>query len=586
MKKKRSSIAAAAAGKGGRLFSNLDDDLKHSPGSVVDAAALVAGTTIGAGVLAIAVLPAATATAAVTEPAGFGAAAPALFGAWLFSIATGLLLAEASLSFLCSTGRGGGSLLSLTRFYLGAGPSRVAGFCYVFLHEALLVAYISRGAEVIAQGVGSAALSNSSSSSLSLDSPLLLPLSALLFTVALGSACYSLPARKLDEANSVLVAGVVASFVALLAVALTSTSTAASTLGAAASLADPTSSAASLSSFSALDLRELSRADWAQLPPALPVLALAFVYQNTVSVVVSNLVSGRFFFWKKKKERKKKEKSRRKKKPTLTFFLPTMPLSNPKKNQKNQNKKQEGDAGKIRTAIVGGTLLPLVMFLAWDAVSLGSGGGGSSSLDPVAALSASSPLAAPLIATFSMLALVTSFFGFVLGLTDFLADALPTERAKENEEDLVEKEEEEEGEQQKSAPPSTHLSLRSLLPLNPGGRARAPVPYALTLLPPLAGAVAVPGAFLSALSAAGTYGVMALFGLLPAAVAGVARRRRRRREQEEVEERERGAGEASASSLSSPTATLVPGGDAVLFAVGGVAAAVIVNETVSRVMGP
>ena len=150
----------------------------------------------------------------------------------------------------------------------------------------------------------------------------------------------------------------------------------------------------------------------------------------------------------------------------------------------------------------------------------------------------------------------------------------------------MEKEEEEEGEQQKSAPPSTHLSLRSLLPLNPGGRARAPVPYALTLLPPLAGAVAVPGAFLSALSAAGTYGVMALFGLLPAAVAGVARRRRRRREQEEVEERERGAGEASASSLSSPTATLVPGGDAVLFAVGGVAAAVIVNETVSRVMGP
>ena len=251
------------------MFSNLDEDLKHSPGSVLDAAALVAGTTIGAGVLAV---------PAVTEPAGFGAAAPALVGAWAFSVASGLLLAEASLSFLCSTGRGGGSLLSLTRAYLGTGPSRVAGFCYVFLHEALLVAYISRGAEVIAGAVEGAFAGSSASAS---SETLLLPLSAALFTAVLGSACYLLPARKLDEANSILVAGVVASFGALLAVALTA---AGSGSGAAA---DPSASAA----FSALDLGELSRADWSELPPALPVLALAFVFQNTVSVVVSNLVS-------------------------------------------------------------------------------------------------------------------------------------------------------------------------------------------------------------------------------------------------------------------------------------------------------
>ena len=243
--------------------------------------------------------------------------------------------------------------------------------------------------------------------------------------------------------------------------------------------------------------------------------------------------------------------------------------SNQQTNSHTQ-KKQEGDAGKIRTAIVAGTLLPLLMFLAWDAVSLGTGSSGASAasasaaaLDPVAALSASSPLAGPLVATFSMLALVTSFFGFVLGLTDFLADALPTER-----EERAKEEEAKEGEEA-SSPSSSLPSLRSLLPLNPSGRARAPVPYALTLLPPLAGAVAVPGAFLSALSAAGTYGVMALFGLLPAAVAGVARRR------------------ASSSSSSFSPPPLVPGGDAVLFAVGGIAAAVIVNETASRVMaGP
>jgi len=226
----------------------------------------VAGTTIGAGVLAI---------PAVTEPAGFGAAAPALLGAWLFSVSSGLLLAEASLSFLCSTGRGGGSLLSLTRDYLGVGPSRVAGLCYVFLHEALLVAYISRGAEVLSSlDLGS--LSSSSSSASNSFSNLPLPLSAVLFTAVLGTACYALPAKKLDEANSVLVAGVIVSFVALLAVALGSSSA--------------SSTSSSSSSAFALDLHALARADWGQLPPALPVLALAFVFQNTVSVVVSSLV--------------------------------------------------------------------------------------------------------------------------------------------------------------------------------------------------------------------------------------------------------------------------------------------------------
>lgn len=35
----------------GKLFSNLDSGLKHDPGSVVGSALLVAGTTVGAGIL-------------------------------------------------------------------------------------------------------------------------------------------------------------------------------------------------------------------------------------------------------------------------------------------------------------------------------------------------------------------------------------------------------------------------------------------------------------------------------------------------------------------------------------------------------
>jgi len=69
---------------------------------------------------------------------------------------------------------------------------------------------------------------------------------------------------------------------------------------------------------------------------------------------------------------------------------------------------------------------------------------------------------APLIQGFSFLAIATSFIGFILGLTDFLADALAL----------------------------------------PSGR-QAPLPYGLTLLPPLGLAVTYPGVFLEALDAAG-----------------------------------------------------------------------------------
>ena len=51
-----------------RLFSNLDaETLEHRPGSVVGSISLVAGTTVGAGILA---LP------AVTEAAGYARARP------------------------------------------------------------------------------------------------------------------------------------------------------------------------------------------------------------------------------------------------------------------------------------------------------------------------------------------------------------------------------------------------------------------------------------------------------------------------------------------------------------------------------
>ena len=61
----------------------------------------------------------------------------------------------------------------------------------------------------------------------------------------------------------------------------------------------------------------------------------------------------------------------------------------------------QGDIGKVRTAVVAGVAVPLAMFLAWDAVILGSlggsGGGGGARADPLAALAAGSPAVGTLI---------------------------------------------------------------------------------------------------------------------------------------------------------------------------------------------
>ena len=94
---RRFAVACSGGGGGGgpsappvtRLFSNLNPDtLKHEPGTVLGAAALVAGTTVGAGVLA---LP------AVTANAGFPPSAAVITGACLYSIGEGAACHQSAL---------------------------------------------------------------------------------------------------------------------------------------------------------------------------------------------------------------------------------------------------------------------------------------------------------------------------------------------------------------------------------------------------------------------------------------------------------------------------------------------------------
>ncbi|XP_065638589.1 uncharacterized protein LOC111999373 [Quercus suber] len=135
-----------------------------------------------------------------------------------------------------------------------------------------------------------------------------------------------------------------------------------------------------------------------------------------------------------------------------------------------------------RTAIVLGTAIPLFLFLVWNAVILGSisnnAMGSGNIMNPLQQLQSTNGVVGPIILVFSLLATATSYIGFVLGLAEFLSDLLklPTRESR-------------------------------------------PLPYLLTLIPPLALSLLDPEIFFKALDFAGTYGVLVLFGVLPAAMS-------------------------------------------------------------------
>ena len=203
----------------------------------------------------------------------------------------------------------------------------------------------------------------------------------------------------------------------------------------------------------------------------------------------------------------------------------------------------EGDKSKIRVAIIAGTFIPFAMFALWDAAVLGSVGvddveaalrQGVKAPDPLATLQASSDAAKALVSGFSFFAVSTSFLGFVLGLTDFLADGMKTTSK---------------------------------------GDAK---PWAVALLPPTAFALAYPDIFLSALDKAGTFGVLTLFGCMPPLMAWRNREMQRRESPpEECELR----GDAFACVVTSDVLDpIVPGGIVALGALGTLALAVVVAD--------
>jgi tyrosine-specific transport protein len=410
-----------------RVFSNIKMEsgrYLHEPGNVLSASVLVAGTAVGAGILA---LPQAL------SPAGMVPAFVSITGSAVYSILTGLLVAEVCVNTLCELGSGSGvSIGSMAERTLGAAGSNLVRLTYLFLHYTLLVAYTSKAGSTISSLVGG-------------DDSMI---SSALFTVVIGGLCAGATPRQLDGANNALVLGVVGSFLFLVANVSQS-----------------------------LDVTLLPTAlreeHWELLIKSLPVVALSFVFQNVVPVICSTL---------------------------------------------------EGDLAKIRTAIIAGVGVPWFMFSVWTfTILLASQGADAVLDDPLAALR-TTPSNALLIDGFSLLAVSTSYIGFVLGLKEFLLELLGLTEAR--------------------------------------GRT---IVYPLVLIPPLVLALSFPGLFYQALEFAGAYGVLTLFGIIPVLMAWAER-----------------YGEDESSQMR--TLTIVPAGKPLLVALLGASAGIIIDQALSGLL--
>ncbi|MBN3875440.1 MULTISPECIES: amino acid permease [unclassified Nostoc] len=419
-----------------RLFSHLEFDgkkLNRQPGSVLGSTALIAGTTVGAGILA---LP------AVTLPSGILPSTSGLIAVWLYALVSGLLVAEVTLNTMRTEGLSSIGFLGVVEKILGKVGARIAGGAYLFIHYALLVAYITEGGEIL--GVAAAKVCGMQ----------ILPtwMGTMAFTLLFGGIMYLGREKFIEKLNSAFVVIVIVSFLGLLFLGGRHIQTA-----------------------------QLLFQNWSALGSAISVMSVALFFQNVVPLVVTQL---------------------------------------------------EGDARKIRQSIFIGSVIPLIMFLAWNAVILGSVSpdmlngisDGRPVFDPLEILRAggAGEWLGVLVSIFSEFAIATSFIGFVYGLLDLFKDIfLPAQ-----------------------------WQLSSRLPL-----------YSLVLFPPMTLGTLNPSIFFTALDYTGTFGISVLGGIIPALMSW-----KQRQEQE------------NSDSTNQP---LVPGGKVTLIAIVGMALAMMVRQILS-----
>lgn len=339
---------------------------------------LVAGTTIGAAMLALPV---------VTGFAGFIPSTLLFIGFWAFMLYSAFLILEVNFWFEKSN-----NMISMARNTLGPVGEGVAWCAYLYLLYALLTAYLAGSGPIVTDFIYSLT---------GFSLPIwvgFIPLVLLfLYFVIKG-------AHAVDAINRALMAGLALAFVIMIGAV-----------------------------FFEVEKSKLMFSNFAALPLAVSVTATSFGFHIII--------------------------------PSLTQYL-------------------KRDLKEIKKALWIGSLIPLVVYILWEMVTLGiisqpllergyeTGANGAMLLNEAL----DKPLIEMIARFFAFFAIVTSFLGVALSLADCLADGLHM---------------------RKWGHPSWVVDV-------------------LTIVPPLLIALINPRAFLTALEYAGTYGVIVLLCLMPA----------------------------------------------------------------------
>lgn len=234
-------------------------------GSVIGGILLIAGSCIGAGMLALPV---------ITGVAGFVPSVVMLTLAWLFMTCTSLLLLEANLAIGHDL-----SLISIAQKTLGKPGKILCWFLFIFLFYSLSIAYIAASGSILQSIVADL---------FKVELPAWI--GSFLFTLVFAIVLFT-GTRHVDYLNRLLMVGLVVAYCILVI------------LG----------SQHIQSSYLAIQ-------HWQYSFAALPVLIISFGFHNMI--------------------------------PSLAMYL-------------------KGDVGRLRTTVLVGSLIPLLIYLLWEAVMLG-----------------------------------------------------------------------------------------------------------------------------------------------------------------------------------------------------------------------
>ena len=336
-------------------LSASSDILSSSSSSLIGCIALVAGTTVGAGILA---LP------AKTISIGFLPTVVLLVLGWFYMVATGLLIAECNVTTVCTLDdRDAVSIPTMVQETLGRTGSITSSIAFVFLHIALITAYILQGGSLLVESM-ILPIMDTTISSLNGDIVGLSTFGPFLFASTLGLILVGLTTRQVEWINNIMVAGVVIIFGSLVVYGIPQV--------------NPTL---------LFDWKTVFPHEWKDIIPVLPILPVVYVYQTVVPTICTLLQCN-------------VSQIR-----TAIIVGTAIPMTM-----------------FISWSYV---ILGIVPSSSNEILSGSDGGGYDTIVDPLLYLrqgSTNDTLLGQLILVFSLLAVATSFLGFTYGLIDFYAD--------------------------------------------------------------------------------------------------------------------------------------------------------------------